>query len=70
MTLYAKRTVRRQLLAVPKSKLPAYLVNRLGKKYCSLCGEFFPKDAKPSLRAVFADHIRKAHQPPKKDKVA
>lgn len=30
---------------------------------CSFCMMPFPADAKPSMSVVFAEHLRKAHQP-------
>ena len=44
------------------SKLPAYLLTRLGKKECSLCGKVFPQDVKPSLGKAFAEHVREEHK--------
>ena len=48
--------------------LPAHLISRHKLKRCSICGQTFSDDAKPSLSKAFADHVRVAHGPINKPK--
>jgi hypothetical protein len=46
--------------------LPPHLLasSRDGTKKCSLCGELFSKDSKPSLSRAFSDHVKAVHREP------
>ena len=50
----------REWLAV-RANYPPHLVIRNGTLQCSVCGQWFRSDAKPSLSSFYAEHIYAVH---------
>jgi hypothetical protein len=57
------RRSRERNVRMPKSNLSAHLVNRDGSMQCSVCGQKFSPDAKPTLSGAFAEHVYAVHKP-------